>query len=182
VRDFIGDRMAHVYRITKGAEIGQLVESREALVAFGRENGPGLYQVDEHSALPFHGSKATARACGTVIHQPDGQVTFKPFFFGNHYAGADCRPIDVRFPVEFRGAYRQASRWIELLAFKGACRQEFDRHVRHLTEPIRAAVIRQMRYADRRVVGIAVKAAIDDAIEGREPRWLRTPLIPVLKT
>jgi hypothetical protein len=41
--------MIHVYRITNGPEVGDLVDSIEALEAFAREHGPWRYNVDEHS-------------------------------------------------------------------------------------------------------------------------------------
>jgi len=78
--------MTHVYRITKSPVVGALVNFGEELELFARENGPGRYHVDEHSLEPFEGSNAKARAWGTVIHQPDGRVALKPFFFGDHYA------------------------------------------------------------------------------------------------
>jgi hypothetical protein len=82
----------------------------------------------------------------------------------------DSRPIDRQFPREFRGAYEHASRWIELFGFNGTWSQHLARHVGHLTETIRAAVMRQMGDADPRVVKYAVMFAIDDAIKERKPR------------
>jgi hypothetical protein len=81
--------MPHIYRNTKGPYVGDLVDSTEALDAFTREHGPGRYQVDEHSLDAFEGSNAKARAWGTVIHQPDGRIALKPFFFGDHYGVQD---------------------------------------------------------------------------------------------
>jgi hypothetical protein len=78
--------MSHIYRITKSPDVCDLVDSTEALEAFAREHGPGRYQVDEHSLDAFEGSNAKARGWGTVIHQPDGRIALKPFFFGDHRA------------------------------------------------------------------------------------------------
>jgi hypothetical protein len=64
-------------------------EPEQALEEFARENGPGRYQVDEHFLDHFEGSNAKARAWGTVIHQPDGRIAVKPFFFGDHRAVED---------------------------------------------------------------------------------------------
>jgi hypothetical protein len=78
--------MSHVYRISKSSDIGALVDSIEAIKAFARHHGPGRYEVDEHSVNPFPGTNVSARAWGTIIHQPDGHVALKPYFFGDHYA------------------------------------------------------------------------------------------------
>jgi hypothetical protein len=174
-RPNIGEIMRRVYRISNGPDVGEVVGSVDALMAFARENGPGRYQVDEHADQPLPGRNAMARACGTVIHQPDGQVTFKPFFFGYHPLGQDSRPIDRKFPLEFRAAYEHASRWIELVGFKGtSSHQEFARHLSFLANSIRAAVIREMGAANTNVVMAAVQCAIDDAIAGRVRRWRAT--------
>jgi hypothetical protein len=55
--------MTTVYRITKSPQVGEVVDSTEALEAFAREHGPGRYHVDEHSLEPFEGTKVVARAC-----------------------------------------------------------------------------------------------------------------------
>jgi hypothetical protein len=81
--------MTHIYRITRSSDVGALVDSVEALEAFARELGPGCYTVDEHSLDSFEGSNAKARGWGTIIHQPDGRIALKPFFFGYHYAVQD---------------------------------------------------------------------------------------------
>jgi len=78
--------MCCIYRISKGPDVGELVDSSEGLEAFAREHGPGRYPVDEHALEAFEGSNAKARAWGTIIHQPDGRIAFKPFFFGDHGA------------------------------------------------------------------------------------------------
>jgi hypothetical protein len=82
----IGQIMTHVYRITKSPDVGTLVDSEEDLEAFARDHGPGPYHVDEHSLDPFEGSNAKARGWGTIIHQPNGRIAVKPFFFGDHRA------------------------------------------------------------------------------------------------
>jgi hypothetical protein len=66
--------MPHTYRITKSPEVGDIVDSVDALKLFAREHGQGRYEVDEHSLEPFPGTKVTARAWGKVIHHKDGQV------------------------------------------------------------------------------------------------------------
>ena len=71
--------MTHVYRISNGSDVGELVDSVEGLERFERAHGPGRYDVDEHSLDPFPGSNTTARGWGKVIHQPDGRVALKPF-------------------------------------------------------------------------------------------------------
>jgi hypothetical protein len=81
--------MSTVYRITKKPEVGQLVDSTEALERFARENGPGFYHVDEHSLEPFEGSKHSARPWGTIIHRWNGRILAKPFFYGDHVAIGD---------------------------------------------------------------------------------------------
>jgi len=70
--------MPHVYRITESPEIGDVVNSTEALRSFASENGPGRYDVDEHSLDPFPGTKVTARAWGMVIHHQVGQIIMDP--------------------------------------------------------------------------------------------------------
>jgi hypothetical protein len=74
--------MSRVYRVTKGQDVGEVVDSIRAVEAFARDNGPGRYHVDEHSADPFPGSKSTARAWGSVIHHRDGQVVLDPIPWG----------------------------------------------------------------------------------------------------
>jgi hypothetical protein len=76
--------MTTVYRITKSPQLGELVDSTDALEAFARAHGPGRYHAEEHLLEPFEGTKVAARAWGTVIHQPDGRIALKPFFFGDH--------------------------------------------------------------------------------------------------
>jgi hypothetical protein len=78
--------MTHVYRISKGPNVGDILDSIESLEAFARDHGPGRYHVDEHSLNPFPGRKVSARAWGTIIHQPNGRIALKPYFYGDHYA------------------------------------------------------------------------------------------------
>jgi len=70
--------MPHIHRITKSPEVGEIVDSIEALTSFAREHGPGRYEVDEHFLDPFPGTKVTARAWGKVIHHQDRQVVMDP--------------------------------------------------------------------------------------------------------
>jgi hypothetical protein len=70
--------MPHVNNITKSPDIGALVESEQALDDFACENGPGRYDVDEHSLDPFPGTKVSARTWSKVIHHQDGQVVLNP--------------------------------------------------------------------------------------------------------
>jgi hypothetical protein len=70
--------MTHVYRISKGRDVGDIVDSVEALEPFARSHGNGRYEVDELSLDPFPGTKLSARAWGNVIHQKDGQVVLDP--------------------------------------------------------------------------------------------------------
>jgi hypothetical protein len=164
--------MPHVYRITKGAHIGGLVDSTEALVAFARANGPGRYQIDQHSLDAFRGSNAKARGWGTAIHQPDGEIAVKPFFFGNHCITPDGRPQDVKTRRDYRGAYEHAARVIELARSKHTLAQNFANHVGHLTGAIYVAVMRETDpRANANVVRFAVEDAIADAIAGRQPQW-----------
>ncbi len=70
--------MTHVYRISKGPDVGDILDSIESLEAFARNHGPGRYDVDEHSLDPFPGTKVSARSWGKVIHHKDGQVVLDP--------------------------------------------------------------------------------------------------------
>jgi hypothetical protein len=78
--------MTRCFRISKGPNVGDVLDSIELLEAFARAHGPGRYDVDEHSLDPFPATKVSARAWGTVIHQPNGRIAVKPYFFGDHYA------------------------------------------------------------------------------------------------
>jgi hypothetical protein len=46
---FIGETMTRVYRISEGPDVGDILDSVEALQASARDHGPGRYDVDEHS-------------------------------------------------------------------------------------------------------------------------------------
>jgi hypothetical protein len=70
--------MTHVCRISKGADVGDLLDSVEALPGFAREHGPGRYDVDVHAFDHFPGSNVSARSWGNVIHHKDGQVVLDP--------------------------------------------------------------------------------------------------------
>ena len=74
----LGETVTHIYRTTKSPEVGDIVDSVEALESFAREHGPGRYDVDEHALHPFPGTKVTARAWGRVIHYQDGYVVKDP--------------------------------------------------------------------------------------------------------
>ncbi len=65
-------------RISKAQDVGDIVDSLEALTSFARDHGPRRYDVDEHSLDPFPGKKVTARAWGKLIHHQDGQVVMDP--------------------------------------------------------------------------------------------------------
>jgi hypothetical protein len=75
--------MPHIYRIAKSPEVGDLVDSVDALKSFAKENGPGRYDVDEHSLEPFPGAKVTARAWGKVIHYEAGYVAMDQIPWGS---------------------------------------------------------------------------------------------------
>ena len=66
--------MTGVFRISKGRDVGDILDSIEALPTFARENGPDRFDVDEHSLDPFPGTKVVARGWGKVIHHQEGQV------------------------------------------------------------------------------------------------------------
>jgi hypothetical protein len=73
----IGEPMPHVYRISKGPDVGDTVASIDAIEAFVRDHGPGRYQVDEISrdTLP---SGHTRRRWGVGIKHADGTVVVEP--------------------------------------------------------------------------------------------------------
>jgi hypothetical protein len=64
--------MTRCFRISKGPDVGDILDSVEALRVFARDHGPGRYDVDEHSLDTFPGSSVSARAWGKVIHYQDG--------------------------------------------------------------------------------------------------------------
>jgi hypothetical protein len=69
--------MTHVYRISKGSDIGALVDSIEAADAFARESGPGRYHIDQITADPLP-SGHTSRRWGIGIKRDDGSVVIEP--------------------------------------------------------------------------------------------------------
>jgi len=71
--------MTRCFRISKGPDVGDILDSIEALTAFAREHGPGIYYVDVHSLEPFTGSNVSARPWGKVVHWPkNGEIVFEP--------------------------------------------------------------------------------------------------------
>jgi hypothetical protein len=74
----VADLMPHIYRISRGLNVGDIVDSVESLEAFARDNGRGCFHVDEHAADFLPGSKSSARAWGNVIDHNDGQVVPEP--------------------------------------------------------------------------------------------------------
>jgi hypothetical protein len=66
------------YAISKGPDVGDILDSVELVEAFARDHGSGRYNVDEHSLDPFPGLKVTARAWGKVIPHKDGQLVLDP--------------------------------------------------------------------------------------------------------
>jgi hypothetical protein len=65
--------MVRVYRVSKGQEVGEVVDTIKAVEAFARDNGPGRYHVDKirSDALP---SGHTARRWGVVTTMRDSTV------------------------------------------------------------------------------------------------------------
>jgi hypothetical protein len=61
--------MTHVFRISKGPDVGDLLDSVESLEAFPRDHGSGRSDVDEHSLDPFPGTKVSASERGKAIHR-----------------------------------------------------------------------------------------------------------------
>jgi hypothetical protein len=152
-----------------GPDVGTIADSLAALEEFARANGPGCYQVDQHSLDAFRPSNAKARGWGTVIHHPDGQVVVKPFFFGNHYTHDERdRAANDKALVTYRSAYEHASLLIKIVQMNQTWSRDFPTHVGHLTESIRAAVVRRMDdLANPTHIRAGVKAAVDDALAGR---------------
>lgn len=50
------------------------LDSIEWLEAFSRDNGPGRYDVDEHSLDLLPETKVSSKAWGKMIHHHDGKV------------------------------------------------------------------------------------------------------------
>jgi hypothetical protein len=74
--------MPPIYGFTKSPEVGDIGDSLDAFGAFAKRNGPGRYDVDEHSLDPFPGTKVNARAWGKVNHHTDGQVVIDAVGYG----------------------------------------------------------------------------------------------------
>jgi hypothetical protein len=70
--------MTHVFRISKGPDVGDVVDSVEDIEALARDHGPSRYYVDEHSHDPFPGRMVSATAWDKVIHRRGGQVVLDP--------------------------------------------------------------------------------------------------------
>ena len=73
-----GETMTRRFRISRSPDVGDPVDSVEALEAFARSHGPGRYDVDEHSLDLSAGTKVSARAWGKVINHHDGRVVLDP--------------------------------------------------------------------------------------------------------
>ena len=69
-----GETMTHVYRVSKGPNVGDLLGSIESLVASARDHGPGRFHVDQISSDPLP-SGHTSRRWGVVIAKTDGTVS-----------------------------------------------------------------------------------------------------------
>jgi hypothetical protein len=75
-----------MFRISQdGQEPITDVDFEEDIERVIRAAKPGRYHVGEIRAHgdPFP-SAHTSRAWGRVIHQPDGRVASKPYFYGDH--------------------------------------------------------------------------------------------------
>jgi hypothetical protein len=70
--------MTHVYRISKGPDVGDILDSIESLELFARDHGPGRYHVNDHSLDAFPGTKVSARSWGKVIHHKVRHVVLDP--------------------------------------------------------------------------------------------------------
>jgi hypothetical protein len=70
--------MKHVYRISEGPAVSDILNSIESLGAFERDHDSGRYKVDEHSLDPVPGTKVSARAWGNAIRHQDGQLVLDP--------------------------------------------------------------------------------------------------------
>jgi hypothetical protein len=74
----LGDTIPRCFRISKGSDVGDILDSVEALPAFARDHGPGRYDVDEHSLDRFPGSNHVDRAWGHLIYRQDGRIDMEP--------------------------------------------------------------------------------------------------------
>jgi len=57
----IGETMTLCFRISKEPDVGDVLDSIEALEAFAEDHGSGRYDVDQHSLVLFSGSNVSAR-------------------------------------------------------------------------------------------------------------------------
>ena len=69
--------MPHIYRITNGPDLGDIVQAVDDLKAFARAHGPGCYHIDEITSDPLP-SGHTSRRWGLAISHPDGSVELEP--------------------------------------------------------------------------------------------------------
>jgi hypothetical protein len=70
--------MGRVYRISKGPDVGDNLDSSESLEAFAREHGPGRYHVDEHFLEPFPGTKDLGYGVGQGDPSPGRRCRRRP--------------------------------------------------------------------------------------------------------
>jgi hypothetical protein len=69
--------MIRRFRISKGPDVGDIVDSIEAIEAFVRDHGPGRYHVDEIGRDPLPSGHRSGR-WGVGIKLPDGTVAIEP--------------------------------------------------------------------------------------------------------
>jgi hypothetical protein len=65
--------MSRVYRVSKGQEVGEVVDSIKAIEAFARDHGPGWYHVDERAAEYLPGDSGLE--CGVGRPARDGRTS-----------------------------------------------------------------------------------------------------------
>jgi hypothetical protein len=75
---FNNEIMPHVLRISKGPNVGDILDSIDCLSAFASSHGWGRQDVDEHFVDALPRTRVTARAWGKVIHHNGGQVVLDP--------------------------------------------------------------------------------------------------------
>jgi hypothetical protein len=75
----------HMFRISKDLNTVEDIESEDEIESTVRALGPSRYHIDEIVLDPFP-SGHCSRAWGVGIHQPDGRIALKPFFYGDHVA------------------------------------------------------------------------------------------------
>jgi hypothetical protein len=64
----------HLYRISNGPYVGDILDSIESVESFARDHGLSSYDVDEHSGDPFLGSHYVLRAWDRAIHYHSGHA------------------------------------------------------------------------------------------------------------